>query len=1016
MTAKYKTCSALKVVLLFISLSGLFPANLSGDEGSKYLDAVREFADNVLKYGRDTYGPKHTPLFVDGLNVNTHEPVKWIDPDGTKWILSNLASQQNLFRTLDGLSKVTGDPKYRQAAMEAIDYAFKNLRSPNGLLYWGGHEAHDVITDKPRGRDIHEFKGFFPYYEIMWEVDPNATKQFIEAFWSAHILDWSNLDMNRHSDFGEFLEKPWDHEYKGGPVFFESVKPWGRSFLCTGTDLVYAATWLVKLSGEKEPFPWAERLAYRYVETRHPNTGISYHIYGRLPPLHLESYDSVMRKLDPGATGFPTRGFPSAIQLNPIARPCCSGYFTSTPGITVHGEVFSWLSLLMVGKMLGSEGDKFNQWALEALTAFGKASYRKRDNVYVPTLTEGTNLEGYVVKEDGPLGPKGVILEPLPVGLSDFWTYILAFCVTGDDYMWEMAQGIALGNELGDIGTTLEAKPKLNSQAHCSDPYALLGFVELYKKTGNNAFLQMARGIGDNLLSSRFNKGFFTASNKHIYAKFDAIDSLALLHLHLALGQKAPKIPEVWPSMPFFEDSYRKKDIITDNQLFYTLTETTEPPVSLQEAAAAGDVKLIRSLIEEGFNIDGREDSFYKTALHRAAIGGHTDVVEIFLAKGANINAQDLGRLTPLNCAVENGHKAVAQLLISKGANINARNATGATPMDIAIGRNHREIVELLVASGAEVNIQVAAYIGDLDKVKGFVEDGISVNAKSENGFTPLHTAVLGNQKDVIEFLIANGADVNTKGGLGYTPLYTAIWNKNKDMAEFLIAKGADVNAKSKSSFTPLYEALWNEDKDMVRLLVDKGADVNYALDNDYPPLAYAIWNDDKEMAELFVAHGAKLEVKDHRRWTALRNAADSGNRKLVEFFVSKGADVSGFHGAACVGDLARVKGFVEQGTDIDAKDEMGWTPLYWAACTAREEVAEYLIGKGARVDVKTNEQSTPLHQAALSGSTKLVESFISKGAGVNAKDNKGHTPLWYAQSRGNADVVDLLRKHGSKE
>jgi hypothetical protein len=42
---------------------------------NRYLNAVREFADNVLKYGRDTCGPKHTPLFVDGLNIHTHEPV-----------------------------------------------------------------------------------------------------------------------------------------------------------------------------------------------------------------------------------------------------------------------------------------------------------------------------------------------------------------------------------------------------------------------------------------------------------------------------------------------------------------------------------------------------------------------------------------------------------------------------------------------------------------------------------------------------------------------------------------------------------------------------------------------------------------------------------------------------------------------------------------------------------------------------------------------------------------------------
>jgi hypothetical protein len=62
---------------------------------NRYLDAVREFADNVLKYGRETYGPKHTPLFVDGLNIHTHEPVKWIAPNGDRWIISNLANYWN---------------------------------------------------------------------------------------------------------------------------------------------------------------------------------------------------------------------------------------------------------------------------------------------------------------------------------------------------------------------------------------------------------------------------------------------------------------------------------------------------------------------------------------------------------------------------------------------------------------------------------------------------------------------------------------------------------------------------------------------------------------------------------------------------------------------------------------------------------------------------------------------------------------------------------------------------------
>jgi len=137
MRSENRTYLILKFFVLFIALACIPMENLCAEEDSKYLEAVREFADNVLKYWRDNYGPKHTPLFVDGVNVNTHEPVKWIAPNGDKWILSNLASQQNLFRTLDGLTKITGDQKYRQAAMEAIEYAFANLRSPNGLLYWG---------------------------------------------------------------------------------------------------------------------------------------------------------------------------------------------------------------------------------------------------------------------------------------------------------------------------------------------------------------------------------------------------------------------------------------------------------------------------------------------------------------------------------------------------------------------------------------------------------------------------------------------------------------------------------------------------------------------------------------------------------------------------------------------------------------------------------------------------------------------------------------------------------------
>ena len=116
--------SIILFLTIYLTIICLATEITNTDDPNRYLSAVRTFADNVLKYGRDIYGPKHTPLFVDGLNIHTHEPVKWIAPNGDRWILSNLASQQNLFSTLDGLTKATGDPKYKQVAMSAIRHAF----------------------------------------------------------------------------------------------------------------------------------------------------------------------------------------------------------------------------------------------------------------------------------------------------------------------------------------------------------------------------------------------------------------------------------------------------------------------------------------------------------------------------------------------------------------------------------------------------------------------------------------------------------------------------------------------------------------------------------------------------------------------------------------------------------------------------------------------------------------------------------------------------------------------------
>ena len=99
-----------------------------------------------------------------------------------------------------------------------------------------------------------------------------------------------------------------------------------------------------------------------------------------------------------------------------------------------------------------------------------------------------------------------------------------------------------------------------------------------------------------------------------------------------------------------------------------------------------------------------------------------------------------------------------------------------------------------------------------------------------------------------------------------------------------------------------------------------------------------------------------------------------------------KAPDIS-IHDAAHKGNIEAVKQHLDAGTDVNAKDEDGYTPLYAVAGGGHKEIAELLIAKGADVNAKNYERKTPLDRA--------IQSILFP---------KGHP-----------ETADLLRKHGGK-
>jgi len=73
------------------------------------------------------------------------------------------------------------------------------------------------------------------------------------------------------------------------------------------------------------------------------------------------------------------------------------------------------------------------------------------------------------------------------------------------------------------------------------------------------------------------------------------------------------------------------------------------------------------------------------------------------------------------------------------------------------------------------------------------------VNAKDEDGVTPLHEAALWGHNEVAELLIANGADVNAKNDDGRTPLDSAIKDKHTEIAALLRKHGGKTSEELKA-------------------------------------------------------------------------------------------------------------------------------------------------------------------------------------------------------------------------
>ena len=120
--------------------------------------------------------------------------------------------------------------------------------------------------------------------------------------------------------------------------------------------------------------------------------------------------------------------------------------------------------------------------------------------------------------------------------------------------------------------------------------------------------------------------------------------------------------------------------------------------------------------------------------IHDAALDGDIDEVQRQLDAGVDPNLKSSKGATPLFYAVYGGHLEIVELLITRGADVNALYLNGNSVLDQAHDYDDQEMVELLEAHGAEV----------ADKVSGKGE------GKGKSAF--LSITILGDGDIIVEF------------------------------------------------------------------------------------------------------------------------------------------------------------------------------------------------------------------------------------------------------------------------
>lgn len=256
---------------------------------------------------------------------------------------------------------------------------------------------------------------------------------------------------------------------------------------------------------------------------------------------------------------------------------------------------------------------------------------------------------------------------------------------------------------------------------------------------------------------------------------------------------------------------------------------------------------------------------------------------------------------------------------------------------------------------------------------------------------TALHSAARYGALNVVSYLIGEGVDLNARDENGNTPLQLAVLHCQDEAAELIMNASPDINAVNDNGESALSLATVYGTPRSLELLMSKHADGKIRDKEGNTLLHLGGQHGNVEKVQEILKYKPDLEAKNGVGDTPLLSAAERfKNEAVIGCLLDSGANIAAVdttgRGVIHVANDSNIRCLLQRGADVNLQDRDGNTPLHMLL-----------------MDVMRYETVYPVLK-------EKADHFLAAGANPNIRNKQGKSPMDLALESGIKEAVDLLK------